>query len=174
MGLTIPGLVSIRNLGARDHHYCHDKTECLHFTDTFVYTVAFQLSDCHSVCGQSQHPLFKWVESTHYHLSHSPHSHHTNTCSGSFQTNTCSGSFQTNTCSGSFQLQKRKTNTVQREIFAGPNFRDIPHNNAKCNFHDLIFRDWSTSRPHPCVYQYTPRPVLTGVPRDSCAACRRY
>jgi len=87
MGLTIPGLVHniMRNLGARDHHYSHDKTECLHFTDILVYTVAFQLSDCHSVCGQSQHPLFKWVESTHYHLSHSLHSRHTNTCSGSFQ-----------------------------------------------------------------------------------------
>ena len=33
-----------------------------------VYTVAFQLAfDCLSVCGQSQHPLFKWVESTHHH-----------------------------------------------------------------------------------------------------------
>ena len=32
-----------------------------------VYTVAFQLSLTGSVCGQSQHPLFKWVESTHHH-----------------------------------------------------------------------------------------------------------
>ena len=64
--------------------------------------------------------------------------------------------------------------TVQREIFSDPNFRDIAYNKAKCNFHDLIFRDWSTSRPHPYVYQYMPRPVLTGVPRDSCAACRRH
>jgi len=77
---------------------------CLHFyNDILVYIVAFQLSLTvmqANVCGQSRHPLFKWVESTHhhqwvqrgaqvpladllqwvtsYHLSHSPHSRRTN------------------------------------------------------------------------------------------------
>jgi len=37
MGLTIPGLVHMRNLGARDHHYCHDKTERLHFTFIIIF-----------------------------------------------------------------------------------------------------------------------------------------
>jgi len=37
MELTIPDLVYMRNLGARDHHYCHDKTERLHFTFIIIF-----------------------------------------------------------------------------------------------------------------------------------------
>ena len=119
----------MRNLGARDHHYSHDKTECLHSTDILVYTVVFQLSDCHSICGQSQHPLFQWVESTHYHLSHSSHSRHTNTCSGSFQVWKRKTNFKNLSMRFSYeclckQNSRAEVNSKTTESLAGPGKRE--------------------------------------------------